>query len=175
MTKFVNPRRCSSTIYLSFYQYHDLSTYPSIYLFIYLSIHPSIYLLIYHYHDQKNIRKYPYLILPLTTPRSAPRLRASPSFSCPMASWISARTSPTSRATACFSSSRASSWRAMAMGAGPVEYLYSIYICVCVYIYINTLLCISMYTWIFGIYAYLLICMCNMLNTIGMSKQNLYI
>jgi hypothetical protein len=61
----------------------------------------------------------------------------------------------------------------MAMGAGPVEYLYSIYIYVC--IYINTLLCISMYTWIFGIYAYLLICMCNMLNTIGMSKQNLYI
>jgi hypothetical protein len=47
--------------------------------------------------------------------------------------------------------------------------------CVCIYIYINTLLCISMYTWIFGIYAYLLICMCNMLNTIGMSKQNLYI
>ena len=147
MTKFVNPRRCSSTIYLSFYQYHDLSTYPSIYLFIYLSIHPSIYLLIYHYHDQKNIRKYPYLILPLTTPRSAPRLRASPSFSCPMASWISARTSPTSRATACFSSSRASSWRAMAMGAGPVEYLYSIYIYVCIYKYSTMYIYVYMDFW----------------------------
>ena len=121
----------SWSIYLSIHLSIYLSIYQSIYLFIYLSIHPSIYLSTY-----LSIYLFIYLSITImitiydsaTISATAPRLRASPSFSCPMASWISAHTSPTSSATACFSSSRASSWRAMAMGAGPVEYLYSIHI-----------------------------------------------